>query len=113
MENNKLLEASLVQRKGTIVNEKANKFSVVTSAIQDGKSKIIVVMEGVDSEVALQIQIEEIKEKAENPNYNWEILYIQQQMLGEGTFGKVYASLDKRTGKKFALKLIPYQEESE
>lgn len=34
-------------------------------------------MEGVDSEVALQLQIEEIKEKAENPNYNWEILYIK------------------------------------
>ena len=56
--------------------------------------------------------MEEIREKAANTNYNWEIFDIKQE-LGAGTFGQVYACLDRKSGQSFALKFINYEEENE
>jgi hypothetical protein len=41
--------------------------------------------------------MEEIRVKAANTNYNWEIFDIKQE-LGAGTFGQVFACLDRKSG---------------
>ena len=71
----------------------------MTVALQrDGeKTEIVVILESEDQEAALNIKMEEIREKAANNKYNWEIFDIKQE-LGAGTFGQVYACLDQKSG---------------
>ncbi|CAD8181847.1 unnamed protein product [Paramecium octaurelia] len=80
--------------------------------IRMNQNQIIVVIEPSDLQSAMKLQIEQIKDKAANKNYNWEIFDIKQE-IGAGTFGQVFASLDQKTGKKYALKFIGYDDESD
>lgn len=47
------------------------------STFKGNKKQIVVILESQDQEDALQIQIDEIRVKAENENYNWEIFDIK------------------------------------
>ncbi|CAD8085666.1 unnamed protein product [Paramecium primaurelia] len=80
--------------------------------IRMNQNQIVVVLEPSDLQSAMKLQIEQIKDKAANKNYNWEIFDIKQE-IGAGTFGQVFASLDQKTGKKYALKFIGYDDESD
>ncbi|CAD8098168.1 unnamed protein product [Paramecium sonneborni] len=80
--------------------------------IRMNQNQIVVVLEPSDLQQAMKLQIEQIKDKAANKNYNWEIFDIKQE-IGAGTFGQVFASLDQKTGKKYALKFIGYDDESD
>ncbi|CAD8157432.1 unnamed protein product [Paramecium octaurelia] len=80
--------------------------------IKMNQNQIIVVLEPSDLQQAMKLQIEQIKDKAAKKNYNWEIFDIKQE-IGAGTFGQVFASLDQKTGKKYALKFIGYDDESD
>lgn len=85
------------------------------------KEQLIVVIEPSDLMQAMKLQIDQIRDKAANTNYKWEIFDIKQvlnlilssQEIGAGTFGQVFASLDQKTQKKYALKFIGYDEESD
>ena len=50
------------------------------------------------------ISVEEYKME----KYDWDLIDI---CLGEGSFGKVFRAIDKKTGKDYALKIITFEDE--